>query len=156
MIRTTWVGFSEVISLDKQSKTGAAVTQVVEWSYMTKRSTRAHPKSFFKTWNTVRRSEESSHKTEELMMTSLKESVQETSESEREAVISTRAGCSSKRHAAGNHSLCFLEQRNNKINQVGGGAKHEEKGRRKLFFHFSSVPPPPRMDFSQPFTPTES
>ena len=59
-----------------------------------------------KTENISRRNEESLLQMEELLMTSLKENSQETSDSERQAVVSTTVGdFSSKRNAAGNDSL---------------------------------------------------
>ena len=61
--------------------------------------------------------------TEELMITSLQESFQETSESERQAVISAPelAAVSSNRNVAGNNGLCILEKRSDKTYQESGG-----------------------------------
>ena len=69
------------------------------------------------------------------MMTSPSESVQDTSESERQAAISaqqTVGDCSSKRSVARIYSLCFLENRGDKVYHGGGGAKHEEDSKREL------------------------
>ena len=69
--------------------------------------------------------------TEGLVIPSIQESFQETSESERQTVVSARIGDRSSKHR--NPQLVPPETRSNETYQGGGGAKHEEDSRRKLF-----------------------
>ena len=92
--------------------------------------------------------------TEGLMIPSIQESFQETSESERQTVVSAQELAIALR-SAGIHSLCLLE------NEVMRLTKEvAEQSTKKIAegnsSHHSSVPvQPPGMACSQPFTPTE-
>ena len=71
--------------------------------------------------------------TEELIMKFMNEGFQETSEIERQGVISARELAAALRSEMSQEvTVCSLEKRSNKIYKRCGGAKHEENCRRKL------------------------
>ena len=92
--------------------------------------------------------------TEGLVIPSIWKSFRETSESERQTVVSARESATALR-SAGNHSLCLLKNEVMRLTKevAEQSTKKIEEGNSS---HHSSVPvQPPGMACSQPFTPTE-